>query len=237
MGGNIDSSGRIIGGYNSISAISTGEAELNALREVNNGKYYCTACKAKISFRVDSSRNRDSYFEIDLSGLASCADRALSYTEHKLRVIVLSNGNIDSVNMIQKGSWKHLSSVNSGGCHITSIVCRGMGYNDDCFQLTQIRRFRDEYLKQQGYDKDIEDYYKNSVFYASMIGKAAEKDPELYSKLYKKYIIPAVSAIEKDEMKTAHKILQEYLNDIKKNKKFKKGKKMGNHKGLSLREK
>ena len=211
----IDEFGRIKGNNNCLTSQS--DAELIALRHVNDGSYYCTNCKAKINFTVDHCRNRSNYFEIELSGIASCEDRSRNYNEHIVRVIILNNGSIDSRNTIQKGSWKHMQAVNKTGCHITSIICKGMGYPDDCHQLTQIRRFRDQYLKKQGHIKEVQDYYKNSTFYASKIEQAAEKNPELYLELYNEYIEPSVQAIEINKMEAAFQILNNYLNDIKSN--------------------
>lgn len=102
-----------------------------------------------------------------------------------------------------------------GQCHITKVVCYGIGLPDDCHQLNEIRRFRDEYLDKQGFDSEVKDYYANSKHYAKKIEEKAKTEPELYERLYKTHIKPAVSEIEKNNMKTAHRILKAYLRLIK----------------------
>ncbi|GEM_PF-2347302 len=102
-----------------------------------------------------------------------------------------------------------------GGCHITKVVIYARGLPDDCYELNQLRRFRDEYLNKEGYSTEVEDYYKNSLKYAKCIEKNAISYPKLYDELFEKYIEPAVKAIENNDMKRAHKILREYLNFVK----------------------
>ena len=108
-----------------------------------------------------------------------------------------------------------LKGVQTGDCHITTVVCYGIGLPDDCYELNQLRRFRDEYLNKEGYSKEVEDYYLNSIFYARQIEKRAKSDPGLYKMLFHKYINPAVKQIEQNNMKEAHFILRKYLIYIK----------------------
>jgi len=102
-----------------------------------------------------------------------------------------------------------------GGCHITKVVLYARGLPDDCHELNELRKFRDEYLNKEGYSDEVDDYYKNSLKYAECIEKKANKNPRLYDELYEKYILPAINAIEENDMKKAHRILQEYLTFVK----------------------
>ena len=100
-------------------------------------------------------------------------------------------------------------------CHITKVVCYGLGLPDNCHELEELRRFRDVYLNKEGYSSEVEDYYKNSFIYASHLERRAKNDPNLYKWLFETYILPAVKLIESNNMKEAHKILREYLNYVK----------------------
>ncbi len=102
-----------------------------------------------------------------------------------------------------------------GGCHITKVVLYARGLSDDCYELNTLRKFRDEYLNKEGFSEEVKDYYENSAMYAKCIEKKAKSNPKLYDELYEKYVNPAIRAIEKNNMKKAHKILREYLNLVK----------------------
>ena len=102
-----------------------------------------------------------------------------------------------------------------GGCHITKVVCYSLGLSDDCHELNELRRFRDEYLNKKGYNSEVEEYYTNSTVYATRIELAAKADSNLYITLYERFIKPAVLQIEANNMEGAHQILREYLKFIK----------------------
>jgi len=107
------------------------------------------------------------------------------------------------------------TAIQAESCHITKVVLYARGLPDDCYELNMLRKFRDEYLNKEGYSDEVKDYYKNSTKYAECIERKAKSNPKLYDELYEKYIEPAVRAIEKNNMKKAHKILGEYLNLVK----------------------
>lgn len=102
-----------------------------------------------------------------------------------------------------------------GGCHITKVVCYALGLPDDCHQLNELRRFRDQYLNREGFSEEVEDYYANSKHYAKKIEEKARSQPTIYKDLYNKYILPAVKEIEQDNFEKAHEILRRYLNYVK----------------------
>ena len=118
--------------------------------------------------------------------------------------------------------WKNKTTEPTDeGCHITQVVCYGMGLSDTCHELTEIRRFRDKYLrfrdkylKAHGYANDVNAYYSYAPDYAKKIQESAEVRPELYNNLYNQFIEPAVSKIEKNEMESAHRILLKYLKFV-----------------------
>ena len=84
-----------------------------------------------------------------------------------------------------------------GGCHITKVVLYARGLPDGCYELNQLRKFRDEYLNKEGFTEEVEDYYRNSLKYMECIEKKAKNNPKLYDELYERFIEPAVKAIEK----------------------------------------
>jgi len=107
------------------------------------------------------------------------------------------------------------TSIEKENCHITKVVLYARGLPDDCYELNMLRKFRDIYLNKEGYSSEVKDYYENSTKYAECIERKAETNPELFNELYIRFIEPAVKAIEKNDMKKAHRILRNYLNLVK----------------------
>ena len=57
--------------------------------------------------------------------------------------------------------FKPGASQSSSGCYLTSACVEAMQKSDDCFELTTLRRFRDEWLANQpGGKEEIEEYYR-----------------------------------------------------------------------------
>ena len=80
-------------------------------------------------------------------------------------------------------------------CFITSAVCESQGKSDDCYELTLMRSFRDNWLRKQ---KDglsvIDDYYACAPHIVEEIDKRPESksiwqhiDENLHSSLYSFY--------------------------------------------------
>jgi len=101
------------------------------------------------------------------------------------------------------------------GCHITKVVCYALGLPDNCHQLNELRRFRDEFLNKEGYSSEVEEYYTNARYYAKKIEERAKFEPNIYKFLYERYIEPAVRQIEQNNFREAYRILKEYLNFVK----------------------
>lgn len=57
----------------------------------------------------------------------------------------------------------YTTSSSSGGCYITTAACEYYGKSDDCYELTVLRHFRDEWLMQQSDGIAlISKYYENA---------------------------------------------------------------------------
>lgn len=132
------------------------------------------------------------------------------------QILGCSNCNTKTVAKInEQGHLETYRYTGDDGCHITKVVCYSMGLPDNCHQLTQIRRFRDEYLYKYRFENEVKEYYENSVKYSELIQNEAAKNPNIYNYYYEKYITPAVYHIEKNEMENAHLLLKEYLDTVK----------------------
>ncbi len=72
----------------------------------------------------------------------------------------------------------------SGGCFMTTACCEFMGLSDDCYELTTMRKFRDEYLVNKNYGKQlIATYYSRAPKIVDRIN-AMECKEKIYRYIY-----------------------------------------------------
>ncbi len=108
-------------------------------------------------------------------------DRLLALTS-QLREQAAANQCVPSDN-------SHLS-----GCFVTTAVCDVIGLPDDCFELTQLRRFRDRWLfEQPGGSADIAHYYASAPAICEQLAGSASGQRSLL-RLYWHYILPCAIA-------------------------------------------
>lgn len=89
-----------------------------------------------------------------------------------------------------------------GGCFITTATCKNRNLPDNCFELTQLRKLRDEYV-QPNYPEQVEDYYATAPAIVAAI-EAREDAAALWDELYLKYIVPCAQLSEQQRYETAH---------------------------------
>ena len=83
----------------------------------------------------------------------------------------------------------------SGWCFITTAVCEYLGKPDDCFELTTLRDFRDNWLAlQSGGKDDIRRYYEIAPRIVEKLAASEEKD-YIYEKIRREYIEPCLEEI------------------------------------------
>ncbi|MBR1647213.1 MAG: zinc-ribbon domain containing protein [Selenomonadaceae bacterium] len=83
----------------------------------------------------------------------------------------------------------------NGWCFITTAVCEYLGKPDDCFELTTLRNFRDNWLAlQTGGKEEIREYYEIAPKIVEKLAASDEKD-SLYEKIRLDYIEPCLEEI------------------------------------------
>ncbi len=107
------------------------------------------------------------------------------------------------------------SQRNSSRCFITTAVCKYFDKPDDCYELTLLRRFRDEWLF---YTSDgielIKEYYDIAPNIVSKIEESNMEDI-IYHKLWDEYINPCISLIENNEFEKCKKLYISMVNYLK----------------------
>lgn len=105
---------------------------------------------------------------------------------------------------------KKQAKAQSGGCYITTAVCKAEGKPDDCHELETLRKFRDEYVRVH-FPELVEQYYAEAPLIVEEIERRANKG-ELYDHLRLGFIVPAVHAVEKGEHAKALEIYLEMVD-------------------------
>lgn len=117
-------------------------------------------------------------------------------------------------NQINKGSF---DSINGGFkkrklCYITTAVCDSLNKPDDCYELSALRTFRDEWLAiQVGGQELIDIYYDTAPLILNQIRSSPEPG-RVYAGLYNEFIAPCIDHIEKDNYEQCKQL---YINMIR----------------------
>ena len=99
-------------------------------------------------------------------------------------------------------------------CYITSAVCKSSGKPDDCYELTQLRKFRDEWLEKQPDGKRlIAQYYNDAPEIVNKINSMPDSD-EIYAKISAVYIEPCLRYLENNEPDKCKELYVSMVNDL-----------------------
>ena len=87
---------------------------------------------------------------------------------------------------------------------------------DDCYELTQFRRFRDGYLTEQADGKAlVEEYYRIAPRIVSAIDRLAEAK-EIYASLWHKYLCECLHLIESGHLDACKSLYVKMVRDLEK---------------------
>ena len=92
-------------------------------------------------------------------------------------------------------------------CFLTTAVCKYQGKDDNCYELTTLRNFRDTWLK-ENHPEDIDTYYAE----APEIVKKLEGLPcsgYIFDSMYTSYILAAIEHIEEGNNSAAYRIYKQ----------------------------
>ena len=105
-------------------------------------------------------------------------------------------------------------SKKKGLCFITTAVCEFYEKPDDCYELTTLRRFRDQWLVSQEDGKElIQRYYAIAPQIVEMIDKSNDREM-IYKKIYEEYIEPCLRLVELSLFVPCKKLYIEMVNTL-----------------------
>lgn len=102
----------------------------------------------------------------------------------------------------------------TGGCYITTAVCKDSGKPDNCYELTQFRKFRDEWLTNQPDGKDlIKQYYDTAPNIVKLIDKQPNSH-EIYDNLNEVYLTPCLHYIENEQYEKCKELYSDMVYNL-----------------------
>ena len=102
----------------------------------------------------------------------------------------------------------------SDGCFLTSAGVEAKGLPDDCYELTTLRKFRDEYLAKLDCGKcEIAHYYQVAPAIVEKIKEGADASL-VFEKIYNELVLPCVKMIEQTHKEDAHVLYRSYVTKL-----------------------
>lgn len=102
-----------------------------------------------------------------------------------------------------------------GFCFITTAVCETLHKEDDCYELTAFRHFRDSYMLETEERRAlVEEYYRIAPVIVTSIN--LDSDSELtYQNIWARYLMPCLKAIEEDKSEDCERYYSLMVNTLK----------------------
>lgn len=103
---------------------------------------------------------------------------------------------------------------NASRCFITTAVCLTLGKPDNCEELTLMRSFRDEWLREQPDGaRRVEEYYSIAPTIVAEIDKLPDRSV-IYADIYKKYILPCTENARNKNYGKCNEIYTNMVNTL-----------------------
>lgn len=175
-------------------------------------------------------------FDLPMATIQSFSNQALSFTQNNAAINqgflggVITNAQ-DNVNKTSDRAFATFDNVSNTmlritqeqgrtvraiheprKCFITTAICESSGKPDDCYELTEFRKLRDEYmLKDNRHKKLVDRYYEIAPDIVEGINARPNSD-RIYERLNKKYLFPALEAIKNGQFERAVMIYRSMVN-------------------------
>ena len=101
------------------------------------------------------------------------------------------------------------------GCFITTAVCGSFGKDDDCYELTTFRKFRDGWLMNQPDGKSlIAEYYSIAPHIVDKINRLTDA-AQIYKDLWQRYLEPCLNFIRSGDNVACKNKYVEMVRELK----------------------
>ena len=131
-------------------------------------------------------------------------EQILSSWKEKFPESNISAANVDEIQSGFQHKW----------CYITTAVCETFGKPDDCYELTLLRDYRDNYLmSQEDGESVIHEYYDVAPTIVKHINHSGHKE-EVYRHIWDTYLNPCIQMIESDQMEACRDMYIKMVHDL-----------------------
>ena len=101
-------------------------------------------------------------------------------------------------------------------CYSTTAVCRSLDKPDDCYELTALRQYRDEYLLSFESGKSlVEEYYNIAPTIVKRINRQKNAG-EVYRGIWDRYLSPCIRLIEEDKKEECREVYSQMVRKLEK---------------------
>lgn len=101
-------------------------------------------------------------------------------------------------------------------CYITTAVCTSLQKPEDCYELTLLKQYRDNYLAEMPGGADlIQNYYNIAPTIVKRIGKN-KKAEDTYRMIWEQYLSPCIALIEAQQHEACRRRYQEMVEKLHK---------------------
>lgn len=97
-----------------------------------------------------------------------------------------------------------------GGCYLTTscMIEKSSDFDDNCYELTTLRSFRDSYMKKH-HEEDILYYYEVAPKIIEAIDKLSNRK-RILQNMYNELVVQVISYIENSDFEKAYAYYKEY---------------------------
>lgn len=100
-------------------------------------------------------------------------------------------------------------------CYITTAVCESQKKPDDCYELSLLRSFRDDYLlRSPDGEAMVHEYYDVAPSIVKHIGRREDAD-QIYEDIWQQYLSPCIRLIEADRKEECVELYRHMVYDLK----------------------
>jgi DNA-directed RNA polymerase subunit RPC12/RpoP len=100
-------------------------------------------------------------------------------------------------------------------CYITTAVCESQNKPNDCYELSVLRAFRDDYLlKSDEGEAMVHEYYDVAPTIVKHIKKRKDAD-EIYQDIWQQYLSPCIRLIESDKNEECVDLYKQMVYNLK----------------------
>ncbi len=117
---------------------------------------------------------------------------------------------------ISYGSYNDIKGgFKSKLCYVTTAVCESRNQDDNCYELSLLRNYRDNILaKEEGGEEIIHQYYNVAPTIVKRINRL-DNSKEVYDSLYRNYILNCIKCIENKDYDECKQTYIKMVSELK----------------------